>query len=61
MRDLLRFLARSSLMRCSRGATAVEYGLVVALIVLAMLAALNKLASKTVGMWNNVATEVSSH
>ncbi|MGF7201045.1 pilus assembly protein Flp/PilA [Sphingobium olei] len=48
-------------MRCNRGGTAIEYGLIVALIVLAMIAALNTLASKTVGMWNNVAREVSSH
>jgi len=41
-----------------RGATAVEYGLIVALTVLAMLAALFAFAENTVGIWNNIATQV---
>ena len=41
-----------------RGATAVEYGLIVALIVLAMLGALNNVAGVTIGMWGNVSTKV---
>lgn len=61
MRDILRYLARSRLLRCCCGATAVEYALILAMIVLAMLAALNSVANKTIGMWNNVATEVASH
>lgn len=49
------------LMLCERGATAVEYALILALIVLAMLAALSNVASRTIGMWNNVTTNVLAH
>jgi len=42
-----------------RAATAVEYGLILALIVLAMMAALQSVASTTINMWNNVSTQVS--
>jgi pilus assembly protein Flp/PilA len=41
------------------GATAVEYGLIVSLIVLAMFAALNNVSKKTINMWNNVSNTVS--
>lgn len=41
-----------------RGATAVEYGLIVALIVLAMVGALSSVADTTTTMWNNVSTKV---
>jgi pilus assembly protein Flp/PilA len=41
-----------------RGGTAVEYGLVVALIVIAMIAALQAAANQTIGMYNHVQTEV---
>jgi pilus assembly protein Flp/PilA len=41
-----------------RAATAVEYGLILALIVLAMMAALQSVASTTINMWNNVSTQV---
>ena len=41
-----------------RGATAVEYGLIVALIVLAMVGALSGVADSTITMWNNVSTKV---
>ncbi|MEC3911773.1 Flp family type IVb pilin [Sphingobium sp. CR2-8] len=61
MRALLEMLARSGLLRCERGATAVEYGLIIAMIVLAMIVALNNVANKTTGMWNNVANEVTKH
>ncbi len=36
------------------GATAIEYGLIAALIVVAMIAALQGLADSTITMWNNV-------
>ena len=61
MRAVIEMLARSGLARCERGATAVEYGLILALICLAMIAALSNVANKTVGMWNNVSTEVLAH
>jgi pilus assembly protein Flp/PilA len=52
MRNLLQ------LMRESRAATAVEYGLIVALIFLAILVGVVALANTTIGMWDNVNTEV---
>jgi pilus assembly protein Flp/PilA len=51
---LRRFIA---LARDSRGATAVEYGLVAALIVIAAMTAIQGVASQTVRMWNNVSNE----
>ena len=61
MRALIETISRWGLLRCERGATAVEYGLILALIVLAIIAALSNVANKTIGMWNNVATEVLAH
>ncbi|QDX24575.1 Flp family type IVb pilin [Sphingomonas suaedae] len=58
MRPLKSLSAR--LLRCSRGATAVEYGFILALIVLVMIAALGELASGTTGMWNNVSNKVQT-
>ena len=46
------------LVRETRAATAVEYGLIVALIFLAILVGVYALASTTINMWNNVQTEV---
>ena len=43
-----------------KGATAVEYGLILALIVLAMMASLRGVASATINMWNDVASNVLS-
>ena len=48
------------LIRDSRGATAVEYGLIVTLIVIAMIASLQFLANTTTGLWNNVSTKVAT-
>ena len=36
------------------GATAIEYGLIISLIVVAMVAALNGVANETIDMWNDV-------
>lgn len=44
-----------------RGATAIEYGLIVSLVVIAMIAALGGLADRTTGMWNDVSNNVSSN
>jgi pilus assembly protein Flp/PilA len=41
-----------------KGATAIEYGLILALIALATMGALIAVASSTVNMWNNVTTQV---
>lgn len=46
------------LFRDERGATAVEYGLILALIFLAMVGAVGTFASTTTEMWNGVATKV---
>lgn len=50
----------STLLKDERGATAVEYGLIVSLIVLAMIGALSQVARTTTGMWNTVADQVKS-
>jgi len=56
----LRAMGRfAKLIRDERAASAVEYGLIIALIVLAMMAGLSQFASTTIGMWNNVASAVS--
>lgn len=49
------------LVRDQRGATAVEYGLIVSLVVLAMLAALTNVANSTTTMWNNVSDNVTTN
>lgn len=43
-----------------RGATAVEYGLILAMVFLAMVGALSLVASTTTEMWNDVSTKVTS-
>lgn len=47
-----------NLARDTRGATAVEYGLIIALCVLAMLVAFSALATKSGGLWGDVSTQV---
>lgn len=49
---------RSRLLKDERGTSAVEYGLIVALIVLAMIAAFTQVATATTTMWNNVDNKV---
>lgn len=61
MRAMLKMIRRSTLLGCERGATAVEYGLILAMVVLAILTALHSVATKTTGMWDNVSTEVLAH
>ena len=41
------------------GATAVEYGLILALIFLAMLAAVQNFGNSTISMWNKVADKTN--
>ncbi len=46
--------------RNNRGATAIEYGLIVSLIFVGIIVAVNFAATSTISMWNNVATRVSN-
>ncbi len=48
-----------ALLRDGRGATAVEYGLIVALIVVGLIAAIVSVADATGDIWNNVADKVT--
>jgi len=50
-----------SLRRDQSGATAVEYGLILSLIFLAVAGTISTVAQKTTGMWNRVSTEVNNH
>lgn len=56
MRHPMKLLDR--LARDPRGATAVEYGFIVALIVIAIIASIQALGTTTTGMWNNVSDKV---
>lgn len=58
MRPLLNIVR--ALRRDNRGATAVEYGLIVGLIVVALIASIIALANVTTGMWNDVSTKVTT-
>jgi pilus assembly protein Flp/PilA len=44
-----------------KGATAIEYGLIVALIVIAMIGGLELFAGGAIGMWNSVQQNVSAN
>lgn len=46
---------------CQKGATAIEYGLIAALIVIAMMGGLSSLGGGAGGMWDKVKTEVMAH
>lgn len=46
------------LFRDNRAATAVEYGLIIAVIVIAMLSSFMGVAQSTKDMWNNISTKV---
>ncbi len=50
----------SSLAKDQSGASAVEYGLIAALIVIAMIASFRQVASVTTSMWNNVSATVAA-
>lgn len=55
MRKLLKAIANDI-----SGATAVEYGLILAMIFLAMLAAVQNFGNTSVGMWNMIAEKVKA-
>ncbi len=48
-----------ALMSDRKGATAVEYGLIVSLIVIAMIASLDGVADATIDMWDQVESETT--
>lgn len=48
------------LARDSRGGSAIEYGLILAIVVLGLMVALIGLADVTVGMWGDINTKVSA-
>ena len=50
-----------ALLDCKRGATAIEYGLICALIVIAMIGGLAALGGGLNGLWGNVSTAVASN
>jgi pilus assembly protein Flp/PilA len=52
----LKFFRR--LLRDNRGATAIEYGLIVTLIVLAMMGALRGVADENTGLWAVVTQKI---
>jgi len=52
------FLKR--LLRDNRGATAIEYGLIVALIVIAIIVAVQGVADETNGLWAFVTSKVTA-
>ena len=49
---------RKGLKQCDRGATAIEYGLILALIAVTIIGALSMTATKTINMWSNVSNAV---
>ena len=49
-----------SIIKDERAATAVEYGLILALIFLALVGAIGTFASTTINMWENVSNSVAS-
>ena len=46
------------LLRDNRGATAIEYGLIVALIVIAIIVAVQGVANETNGLWATVTANI---
>ncbi len=48
------------LLRDRRGGTAIEYGLIAALIVITMVVAFIEVANTTTGMWGNVNTRMAT-
>lgn len=47
-----------AILECDSGATAVEYGLIVSLLVIAIISSLNTFANESIGMWGRVQTSV---
>ena len=49
------------LLRDNRGATAIEYGLIVALVVIAILVSLQSVADENTGLWALVTSNVTAN
>ena len=49
------------LLKDKKAATAVEYGLILSLIFLAMVVAVQGVATQTTSMWNNVSNAVTKN
>ena len=56
IREMLRMLGA-----CRRGATAIEYGLIVALIAIAMVAGASALGGGSKGMWSKLSDKVTNN
>jgi pilus assembly protein Flp/PilA len=54
------FKAILTVWRDERGATAIEYGLIVALIVIAIIGSMESVANENTGLWANVRTNVET-
>jgi pilus assembly protein Flp/PilA len=48
------------LVRDARGATAIEYGLIVSLIVIVIVSGISRVGGQTGGMWGNMANKVAA-
>jgi pilus assembly protein Flp/PilA len=51
----------SRLLADKKGATAIEYGLIVALIAVALMSGLRSLGGGSNGMWTKIASEAQAH
>ena len=58
MRALAHMIA--TLIGDRRAATAVEYGLILALVVMALMAGLNALSGSTSSLWGDISTKVQT-
>jgi pilus assembly protein Flp/PilA len=50
----------AKLAHCARGATAIEYGLILALIFVAIIGSISALGGSTQGAWSNISTKVGA-
>ena len=55
---LIKFIRR--LAKNRRGGTAIEYGLIAALVVITMIAAFIQVADSTIGLWQNTNTKMET-
>ena len=56
--NLYKFFLKA--LRDDRGATAVEYGLIIAMIVIVMILSLEGVANEIIAMWGDVENDVSA-